>query len=150
MPATTKRGRGRPLSSCLWADVDGILDKNIRKKRCTNASSARHRYTQKQKFERMEEDLQVEVQRRTRLTIRADQLEKEVEENKVKIHDLLRRLSLMEQVVIQAISQPIIQVVPKSPTISFHPIEELLDLSNLSWDPVALLAEFQPTPFTES
>merc|ERR1719219_976607 len=90
-PKAKKRGRGRPPTSSLKANVDGIADQTVRRRQFNNAASARHRINQNQKRKHDEEALEYETERKAKLIVQVKQLEKEVEEYKAKIHALMKR-----------------------------------------------------------
>ena len=85
------RGRGRPETSDLEAKVDDIKDQSLRRRKFNNASSARHRRNQKRKHEDMEQALIDEAEKKAKLTIEVELLEKQVEEFKAKILDMIKK-----------------------------------------------------------
>jgi hypothetical protein len=131
-----KRGRGRPCTSGLKANCEGINDQAVRRRQFNNAASARHRYNHKRKHDEMEEALIFETEKKTKLVREVEQLEKEVEEYKAKIHALIKRPRLDEPVVVPEIPEPIAQVVPEPPTVQVVPSEENIpDFLDLLLDP---------------
>jgi len=85
------RGRGRPETSDLEAKVDDIKDQSLRRRIFNNASSARHRRNQKRKHEDMEQALIDEAEKKAKLTVEVELLEKQVEEFKAKILDMIKK-----------------------------------------------------------
>jgi len=85
------RGRGRPETSDLEAKVDDIKDQSLRRRKFNNASSARHRRNQKRKHEDMEQALIDEAEKKAKLTVEVELLEKQVEEFKAKILDMIKK-----------------------------------------------------------
>jgi hypothetical protein len=135
-PEANKRGRGRPCTSALKANCEGINDQAIRRRQFNNAASARHRYNHKRKHDEMEEAEKYETERKTKLVQEVEQLEKEVEEYKAKIHALIKRPRLVEPVVAPEIPEPIVQVVPEPPAVQVVPAEENIpDFLDLILDP---------------
>jgi len=107
-----KHGRGRPKTSALKAEVDDIKDQHIRRRKFNNASSARHRRNQKRKHEEMEQALVDETEKNARLTIEVELLEKQVEDFKAKILDMIKKPRVME---VQVVSEPpVIQENPEA------------------------------------
>merc|ERR1711879_822448 len=102
-----KHGRGRPKTSALKAEVDDIKDQHIRRKKFNNASSARHRRNQKRKHEEMEDALVFETEKNARLTVEVELLEKQVEDFKAKILDMIKKPRVME-----VVSEPAVQENP--------------------------------------
>jgi len=104
-----KHGRGRPKTSALKAEVDDIKDQHIRRRKFNNASSARHRRNQKRKHEEMEQALVDETEKNARLTIEVELLEKQVEDFKAKILDIIKKPRVME-----VVSEPVVQENPEA------------------------------------
>ena len=102
-----KHGRGRPKTSALKAEVDDIKDQQIRRRKFNNASSARHRRNQKRKHEEMEDALVFETEKNARLTVEVELLEKQVEDFKAKILDMIKKPRVME-----VVSEPAVQENP--------------------------------------
>ena len=102
-----KHGRGRPKTSALKAEVDDIKDQHIRRRKFNNASSARHRRNQKRKHEEMEHALLYETEKNARLTVEVELLEKQVEDFKAKILDMIKKPRVME-----VVSEPAVQENP--------------------------------------
>ena len=103
------RGRGRPKTSALKAEVDDIKDQHIRRRKFNNASSARHRRNQKRKHEEMEDALVFETEKNARLTVEVELLEKQVEDFKAKILDMIKKPRVME-----VVSEPVVQENPEA------------------------------------
>merc|ERR1712038_437554 len=103
------RGRGRPKTSALKAEVDDIKDQHIRRRKFNNASSARHRRNQKRKHEDMEQALIDEAEKKAKLTVEVELLEKQVEEFKAKILDMIKKPRVME-----VVSEPVVQENPEA------------------------------------
>jgi len=106
-----KHGRGRPKTSALKAEVDDIKDQHIRRRKFNNASSARHRRNQKRKHEEMEDALVFETEKNARLTVEVELLEKQVEDFKAKILEMIKKPRVME---VQVVSEPAIQENPEA------------------------------------
>jgi len=104
-----KHGRGRPKTSALKAEVDDIKDQHIRRRKFNNASSARHRRNQKRKHEEMEQALVFETEKNARLTVEVELLEKQVEDFKAKILDIIKKPRVME-----VVSEPVVQENPEA------------------------------------
>jgi hypothetical protein len=104
-----KHGRGRPKTSALKAEVDDIKDQHIRRRKFNNASSARHRRNQKRKHEEMEDALVFETEKNARLTVEVELLEKQVEDFKAKILDIIKKPRVME-----VVSEPVVQENPEA------------------------------------
>lgn len=104
-----KHGRGRPKTSALKAEVDDIKDQHIRRRKFNNASSARHRRNQKRKHEEMEQALVDETEKNARLTVEVELLEKQVEDFKAKILDIIKKPRVME-----VVSEPVVQENPEA------------------------------------
>lgn len=80
-------------------------------KKFNNASSARHRRNQKRKHEEMEDALVFETEKNARLTVEVELLEKQVEDFKAKILDMIKKPRVME---VQVVSEPVIQENPEA------------------------------------
>jgi hypothetical protein len=85
------RGRGRPQTSALKAKVDDIKDPILRRRKFNDASSARHRRNKKRKHEETEQALVDETERNAKLTVEVELLEKQVEDYKAKILDMIKK-----------------------------------------------------------
>merc|ERR1712141_634797 len=68
-----------------------LQDQYNRRRKFNNASSARHRRNQKRKHEDMEQALIDEAEKKAKLTVEVELLEKQVEEFKAKILDMIKK-----------------------------------------------------------
>ena len=68
--------RGQPETSALKAEVDGIKDQTMQRRKSSNACSAGFRRNQRQLQEEMEKNLFNETERNAKLTIKLEKLEK--------------------------------------------------------------------------
>jgi murein tripeptide amidase MpaA len=103
------RGRGRPQTSALKAKVDDIKDPILRRRKFNDASSARHRRNKKRKDEEMEQALVDETERNAKLTVEVELLEKQVEDFKAKILDMIKKPR-----VVQVVSEPVVKPTPEA------------------------------------
>ena len=108
------RGRGRPQTSDLKAKVDDIKDPILRRRKFNDASSARHRRNKKRKDEEMEQALVDETERNAKLTVEVELLEKQVEDFKAKILDMIKKPRVMEEPIVQVVSEPVVQATPEA------------------------------------
>merc|ERR1711902_107326 len=114
------RGRGRPETSALEAEVENIKDQSLRRRKFNNASSARHRRNQKRKHEEMEQALVDETERNTRLTVEVELLEKQVEDFKAKILDMIKKPRVMEVVSEPVVQENVVQATPEADDEAFQ------------------------------
>ena len=86
---------GRPKSSTLIAEVDGIKDQSVRNRKLNNVAVARYRRNQNRKHEEMKQALINETERKAKLTVEVECLEKQVKDFRAMILHMMKKPNLV-------------------------------------------------------